>query len=160
MSLEQVTLRLLPAVMAAIGRQANDAGLDVADYMSAVLSRHAMPSMDDTIEVRRLEAELSVKDQAVAIARRISPMDAFDDDVTLKVFQEIKADQELLARYQRSISAPDGSVDRKRRARINRTLGSTICAAVNGRAKKTNGGKPITAYVTDELIRSYTPLSR
>jgi len=166
-NLVAMTVRLQPEASEALIKLAKSQGQEPADYAGDVLVRHLLRSIEEVspLTSRRLMAEIEIKGRAIALARRLSPQLAFDPNVTLKVFQSIRTDEELCALYQTAINdrppnaPPRTPNDRGNpiKARINRTIGAAIKTAVNA-TPKTVSGNPIKVQVSNEFIFSYTQL--
>jgi hypothetical protein len=166
-NLVQMTVRLQPEVAEALYALAKREGQESADYASDIILRHVLPAIEQANQPasQRLGAEVELKTKAIALARRLSPSDAFDPSVTLKVFQAIRTDDDLRQLYVLAINdRPPGLPTRKPndrgnpiKARINRTLGAAIKTAVDG-APKTVDGNPVKVQVSNEFIFSYTLL--
>jgi hypothetical protein len=159
-TLVAMTIRLETVVSDALANVAQREGQEVADYAADILTSHVLPDVKklDAVAGKRLTAELEVKARAIEIARRLTRQ-AFDPDVTLKVFQEIRRDDELHKLYLRAIG--DRAGDERGnpiKARINRNLGAAIKVAVGALAAKTANGHPVKVPVSGQLIFSYTLL--
>jgi hypothetical protein len=160
-TLVPMTVRLEPAVSEALTKAARKDGQEVADYAADVLTTSILNTRNgvDSAVRKRLQAELELKAKAISAARRFT-LNAFDPDVTLRVFQHVKEVDELRRLYERAIGDRPGH-DRGNhiKARINRTLGAAIKTAVSARPK-TTAGKAVKGQVSGEFIFSYTVLER
>jgi hypothetical protein len=159
-NLVAMTVRLEPVVSAALKRAAEREGQEIADFAARVLIEHVMASIEhiNPAAAQRLQAEIEVKIRAIALAQRLSPEHAFDSNVTLKVFQAIRTQDELRRLYLRAIGDRQGNErGNPIKARINRTLGAAIKTAVRA-TPKTIDGNPLKVQVSNEFIFSYTPL--
>ena len=98
------------AVADALYEKARRFGQEPADYAAGVLTRDLLDVVGeaDQATASRIEAELEVRAQAVALARRFSPPDTFDPNVTLKVFREIRTDTGLRRLYERAVGDRPG----------------------------------------------------
>jgi hypothetical protein len=155
-----MTIRLEPVVNQALARLAERAGLELADYAAGVLTEHALAVVEEISPsaARRLRAEIEVKAKAIALAQQLSPRHAFDPNVTLKVFQAIRTENELRGLYLRAIGdRPGDERGNPIKARINRGLGAAIKTAVRA-TPKTVDGNPVKVQVSNEFIFSYTQL--
>ena len=136
----QMTLRVEPVVHKALEKVAGQRGQEPADYAADILTQHLLVPLDEAT-ADRLRAELDVKKAVIERARELSPKSAFDPDVTLKVFQWIKADPELKSLYERAIGGrPGDERGNPIKARVNRTLGATIKRAVDAASQTIDGG--------------------
>jgi hypothetical protein len=154
-SLTPITLRMQTAVHQALAQRAREKGQELADYAADQLARLVRDDLDHD-ERERLDAELEVKDAAIEYAK--TQQNGFAPDITLQVFKRIRENDHLSKRYSRAIGNRPGK-DRGNwtKARINRSIGAAIKAAL-GAASQTMGGDPLKVQVTGEFIRSYTPL--
>lgn len=152
------TIRVEKSVDAALVAQAALESKDPSEYITDLLSRHAIDlGVLAAADAKRVENEIEIKRRARDRAREICAKQ-FDPDVTLKVFQEFRAEPEFNAMYCAAIGGDPMTRGNHTQARINRSLGSIIKRAVNGEAETTPSGHRINATVSDEYIRSYTPL--
>jgi hypothetical protein len=159
-NLVAMTIRLEPVVGDALKRAAEREGQEVADYAARVLIEHVLPLIEQSNppSARRLQAEIEVKARAIALAKQLSPEQAFDPNVTLKVFQAIREEDELRQLYIRAIGdRPSDERGNPIKARVNRTLGAAIKTAVRA-MPKTIDGNPMKVQVSNEFIFSYTQL--
>jgi hypothetical protein len=159
-TLTQLTIRLEPIVADALRDKAGRLGQEPADYAAGVLTRAVLDVIEekDQAAARRLQAELEIKAWAIDHARRLSPVGAFDPNVTLKVFQAIRTDDGRRHLYLRAIGdRPSEERGNPIKARINRSLGSMIKAAVGAEVEDINGN-PVKVQVSGEFIFSYTLL--
>ena len=154
-----MTIRLETVVSEALANKARLSGQEVADYAADVLTDHVLPDVReiDPSVGKRLTAEIEVKAKAIAMARRFTKQ-GFDPNVTLKVFQKIKADDELRNLYVRAIGGPGDERGNPVKARINRSLGAAIKTAIGATPAKTTNGHPVKVQVSNEFIFSYTLL--
>jgi hypothetical protein len=155
-----MTVRLEPIVGDALRRAAEREGQEIADFAARVLIERVLPLIDEISPptARRLRAEVEVKARAIALAQKLSPENAFDPNVTLKVFRAIRTEKDLLRLYLRAIGDRQGNErGNPIKARINRTLGAAIKTAVRG-TPKTVDGNPVKVQVSNEFIFSYTQL--
>jgi hypothetical protein len=158
-NLIHMSVRIRPAVGDALERMARDAGQELADYAAMVLTEHAVAAIKDEELLSQLRAEVAIKRAAAEIARRLSPPDRFNPDVTLGVFQEIRGDKGLAELYRAAIGGGTGfERNNPTKARINRTIGS-ICRVVSGGSSKGPNGEVMTVQVTGEFCQTYTRLS-
>jgi len=156
----QRTLRIDKAVDAALVALAAEDSKEPAEYMADVLAQHAAESdFLGRADAVRVENEIAIKERARDRAREICAK-RFDPNVTLRVFQEFRTDPQLDAIYRIAIGADPTSRGNHTQARINRSLGSIIKRAVGGEAETTANGHRINAWVSEEHIRTYTPLRR
>jgi len=156
-NLFQMTIRVEPVVHKALEKVAGQRGQEPADYAADVLTQHFLTDLDEAT-ADRLRAELDLKKAVIERARELSPKSDFDPDVTLKVFQWIKADPELRSLYERAIGGRPGDARGNHiKARVNRTLGATIKRAVDAASQTMDGG-PAKVQVSGEFIFSYTML--
>lgn len=155
-----MTIRIAPAVSEALARKAANRGLETADYAAELVTAGVLDAVADADPdaALRLTAEIGIKEQAIAIARRLVA-ERFDPDVTLRVFREIAADPKLLDQYSRAVG---GLVVDERgnpvKARINRTLGAAIKTAVGASPAMKNGAPEKVQVGPGELIFTYTRL--
>ncbi len=159
-NLVAMTIRLEPVVGDALRRAAEREGQEIADFAARVLIEHVLPLIEQTSRptARRLRAEIEVKARAIALAQQLSPEHAFDPNVTLKVFQAIRTQDELLRLYLQAIGDRQGNErGNPIKARINRTLGAAIKTAVRA-TPMTVDGNPVKVQVSNEFIFSYTQL--
>jgi hypothetical protein len=152
-----ITLRIEPDVSDALAKKASYEGQEVADYAADILIKHFLPEVQKTsIALHdRLQAEIDVKTWAISKAREIGKR-VVDPNVTLKVFQALKADEYLRSLYLRAIGdreEPGNPV----KARVNRSLGAAIKTALRATAAKTEGN-PLKVQVSGEFIFTYTQL--
>ncbi|WP_192250101.1 hypothetical protein [Mesorhizobium caraganae] len=156
------TLRLERPIFDAIGKMADAAGQEPADYAAGVLTLHAMKLLktDNPKAARRLEAELALKAKAVSLAQKLVSENGFDPNVTLKVFQAIKANEDLNRTYLCAVGdRPGDERGNPIKARINRSLGAAIKTAVRANPQ-TIDGNPVKVQVSNEYIFSYTLLEK
>ncbi|RWC42199.1 MAG: hypothetical protein EOS55_24560 [Mesorhizobium sp.] len=156
------TIRLERSIFDAIGKMADAAGQEPADYVAGVLTLHAMELLktENPKAAKRLEAELKLKFEAVALAQKLVSESGFDPSVTLKVFQAIKANEDLNRIYLRAVGdRPGDERGNPIKARINRSLGAAIKTAVRANPQTINGN-PVKVQVSNEYIFSYTLLEK
>jgi hypothetical protein len=155
-----MTVRLEPAVSEALAIVAEQEGQEVADYAATVLTENVLSvvkKLNPSI-AKRLQAEAEVKAKAIALAQKLSPEHAFDPNVTLKVFQAIRTDEDLRRLYLRAVGdRPGDERGRPPKPRVHRTFGAAIKTAVRA-TPKTIGGNPVKVQVSNEFIFSYTLL--
>jgi len=154
--LQQLTLRLPEQVFCALVDQARDEGLEVADYAQTAILRHVASRSGDRNKFDQLLAEADLKAKAAEIARRVSPPNAFDQHVTLKVFREIR--EKIPDLYLTAIGGGTGfERGNPQKAKLNRAIGSTVKAALG--ASSTDGeGRVTKVEVSGEFCFSYTLL--
>lgn len=160
-NLIQMTVRLEPAVCEALAIAAEQEGQEVADYAASVLTENVLSVVAkiNPPVAKRLQAEAEVKVKVITLAQKLSPEHAFDPDVTLKVFQALRTDENLRRLYLRAIGdRPGNERGNPIKARINRTFGAAIKTAVRATPKKTADGNPVKVQVSNEFIFSYTQL--
>jgi hypothetical protein len=162
-NLSAMTIRLEAAVAEALAAAAQRKGQEVADFATDILTEHVIKSGDlrkiDPSAEKRLTAEIEVTARAIAFARELTKR-SFYPDVTLRVFQEIKANDELRTLYLRAIGGRSGDERGNAiKARINRSLGASIKTAVGARTVKSAGGEAKKVQVFGEFIFSYSELA-
>lgn len=161
--LVQMTLRLTEPLKSALAAKAAREGQEEADYAAGVLARHLMDVIGEQNpkEAERMRAELEIKDRMISLARKFRAEDGFDPSVTLKVFQHLRADEDMDKKYRTAIGGrPGNEKGNPIKARINRSLGAAIKTAVGARPEKTANGDPVKVPVSGEYIFSYTLLAR
>lgn len=157
MATVQRTVRLPGAVDAALRESARQRGTDVGDLITDVLSRFALAERTLAAEeAERIRAELALKEQVRQMARELCAA-SFDPHVILRCFQRVRSDPTLLQLYGRAIGGDPFARGQDAKARLNRTLGTVIRAAVGGNAAEDDGVRR-TVAVEGELVQNYTPL--
>ena len=130
----QRTLRIPLEVDAAFQIAAQKACRDEAELMTDVLSEYVLHKGYLTeVEAKRLQAEIAIKETARDLAQEICA-EQHDPNVTLKVFQRFKTDDELCDLYRTAIGGNPNQRGNHVQARINRNLGNVIKGAVRGTA--------------------------
>jgi hypothetical protein len=159
-SLMQITLRLQPAIHGALSRRASDKGQELADYISDQLANFVIKDLDRD-ERERMMAELEVKSKVIDFAKEETKNKGFDPDIILKAFQHIRTNNSLQASYKRAIgNRPVADRGNHTKARINRTIGSTIKSALGAATQKKTDGSPDEVQVGNEFILSYSRLEQ
>jgi hypothetical protein len=162
----QLTIRFDDPLAAALAFKAAAAGQDPVDFVTDLVTRTVRDAMQDKEAARRVDARLALKAKVVALARRLSPPEAFDPDVTLKVFQAIRNDPELLGLY---TTAAGGDITLRgqntAKAILNRELGGLVKSAVGAEIQVVEGTQsPVKVQLSSadkkELMFSYTRLQR
>ncbi|QQN62168.1 hypothetical protein JIR23_21495 [Bradyrhizobium diazoefficiens] len=162
-NLVPMTIRLDPAVSEALARAALAAGQETADYAGDIIAHNVLDEIRKTEPdaAQRLQAEIEIKAEAIAYARRFvhDNPDVDNSDITLKVFRHIRQDERLNPKYSRAIGGrPADERGNHTKARINRSLGAAIKTALRA-TPRMERGKPAKVQVTGEFIFSYTPLN-
>jgi hypothetical protein len=155
-----MTIRIAPPVGEALALEAAARGMETADYAAELVTRGMMDVLGktDPDAARRLTAEIKIKAEAIAIARRLVE-EKFDPDVTPKVFRAIAADPALEELYSNAVGGlVIGERGNAVKARINRTLGAAIKIAVGGSPSMKDGAPEKIQVGPGELIFTYTRL--
>lgn len=154
--LQQMTLRLPKEVFAALVDQATAEGLEVADYAQTAILRHVTNGQGHRNVFDQLLAEADLKSNVADIARRLSPPEAFDQHITLKVFREIR--EKIPDLYLTAIGGGTGfERGNPQKAKVNRAIGSTVKAAL-GASSADREGRVTKVEVSGEFCFSYTLL--
>jgi hypothetical protein len=155
-----MTIRIAPPVGEALARKATLVGMETADYAAELVTAGVMDEVGktDPDAARRLKAEIEIKAEAIAIARRLVA-EKFDPDVTPRVFRKIAADPALKELYSNAVGGlVIGERGNAVKARINRTLGAAIKIAVKATPSMINGAPEKIQVGPGELIFTYTRL--
>jgi hypothetical protein len=151
-------IRLESVVAQALAESARKAGQELADHTADLVTHAVMKELQQISpqDAKRVQKELEVKRAAIDFAVDETKRSGFNPHITLKTFQHIRT--ELRPEYECAIGErPGEDVGNHIKARINRTLGAAIKSAL-GAVSQTANGNPLKVQVSDEFIRSYTPL--
>ena len=98
--------------------------------------------------------------QVAEAARELCRAGRFDPAITLHAIRACKEDPEWLAAYARFVGGDIYQTGNDLKQQINREFGQSVKAATRAHVQKDERGRPIRASVEDEIIQSYTLLTK
>lgn len=141
------TIRLPASTVELAEQRAEAEGLTFNDIVDLAVARHLGVPANPAFEVLEAVREFL---QAEYPSRR-----AFPQDVTLRVFRHIQADESLRALYVAATAGADGETDEALRDALHRRIGKRVKAVLG--AKVTGRSLPLDPAI--ELIRSHALLA-
>ncbi|QLP96610.1 MAG: hypothetical protein HZY79_03285 [Rhodoblastus sp.] len=154
----RVSLRLKPAVAAAVDRAAAEVGLAPTVFMQKAIEtavRHELPAA----ERERSEREQRVLRRAQEMAVEVYRAQGFDAHFTLRVIRALMRDAAFRDLYESVIEADAYDDKAPLKTPLNMYLGWTIKNAVPATPLLDDKGAPKRAVVKGEPIKSYTLLA-
>jgi len=154
----KLSFRLNNTILDALSKYAADHGYEPMAYIQKVLTRAAVESgymtPDDAWKATAYEDLFEIaKDKSRELYTKIP----FDENWNLIVFQNLMADAEIRAKYEKVVGGNAYESGLPGKTPLNMYLGWYIKNAV-GAVPKMVGGKPARAFVKNEPIQSYTLL--
>ncbi|MBV2360460.1 hypothetical protein KUH32_11800 [Thalassococcus sp. CAU 1522] len=151
-----VAFSLPPKVRARLTQLAREDGLDLGHYLQKVLETHVVVSAPEGDELaERLSAKRAVIDQTIGFAQALDADGKFDEHFVLTVMKTASQDDAFMALYKTAVGD-----NRSAQKALNQQLGRLIRKTVGARGMRTDKGTVARAQVADEIISSYTLLTK
>ena len=150
------TLTLLVPLYEALKLSAKKQGLESNEIIVNLIAEFTIGdgTLDEYTRKRFLMSRELIK-QVVEAAERRCRNGEFTPNITLEAIQECTADEAWAAKYRDYVENDIYKHGNPLKA-INREFGFRIRAAIGGRVKKDDTGKPVNVKVAGEVIQSYS----
>lgn len=152
---KRFTSTMTEAVYRALDRKAKTARRETGEYIQWVLATHAFKD-EKTDEARHHRLREALIEEAVEHARNLCRTGQFSESITLRVFQDLKADSKWLGRYEDVIGDNPFKTGNEIKNSLNQEIGYRIRYGVDGTVLKEKGKSVIAKAPPGELIQSYT----